>query len=222
MTPNEQGRFCDHCAKSVIDFTKFSDAELAKKFASNSDRLCGRFDKNQLNRVLESKKRKPYFSPSKYLAGLFLLSASKSALAKEAIILTQKTIITDNFHNGSNESHAVHPKDSLRKVIEGTVYDDESGETVPAAILKIRNTSVTVYSDIDGKYFITIPDSIVTQFVEIEIETMDGAEGDAIVDRTKNTSHIDLHVFYSTELPELGELIPYKPRRWWQFWKKKY
>lgn len=222
MTPNEQGKFCDHCAKSVIDFTKSSDAELAKKFSSNSEQLCGRFDKDQLNRVLESKTQKSCFSPSKYLAGLVLLAGSKSSLATESIIPVQKTVVTNNFQSEATECQAIHPKDSLRKVIEGTVYDHETGETVPAVLVKIRNTSAFAYSDFDGKFFLVIPDSVDLQFVTIYTEALDADGEDVVVDRTKNTSNIDLHVFYSTEITEIGYFVPYKPRKWWQFWKKKY
>lgn len=222
MTPNDQGKFCDHCAKSVIDFTNFSDTELAKKFASNSERMCGRFDKNQLNRVLESKKNQLSFSPSKYLAGLVLLTAAKSSFASEFIIPVEKTQLINEVQNSDNGKPVSHPKDSLKTVIEGVVYDNETGEIVPVAMVKIRNTSVSVYSDIDGKYFIVIPDSIVTQFVELYTETLDGGAGDVVVDRTKNTSNIEIRVTYSTELSVIGDFVPYKPRRWWQFWKKKY
>ncbi len=222
MTQNEQGKFCDHCAKSVTDFTNFSDAELAKKFASNSERMCGRFDKDQLNRVLESKKNQSSFLPSKYLAGLVLLTAAKNSVASESVILVKNTHITNEIQNSDNGKLVSHPKDSLKKVIEGIVYDEETGETVPSVFVQVRNTSASAFSDIDGKFFIVIPDSIVTQFVELYTETLDGAAGDVVVDRTTNTSNIEIRVTYSTELSVIGDFVPYKPRRWWQFWKKKY
>lgn len=50
MTPTDQGWFCAHCRKSVIDFSEYSDAALYRFFAQNTEDVCGRFLKTQLNR----------------------------------------------------------------------------------------------------------------------------------------------------------------------------
>ena len=44
MTPVEQGRFCDSCQKTVVDFTAMSDMQLAAFFKKPSTgSVCGRF-----------------------------------------------------------------------------------------------------------------------------------------------------------------------------------
>lgn len=47
MTDADMGRFCGVCNKVVVDFTKFSDAELFNYFSARkeslSEKLCGRF-----------------------------------------------------------------------------------------------------------------------------------------------------------------------------------
>lgn len=47
MTDADKGRFCGVCNKIVVDFTKFSDAELFNYFSARkenpSEKLCGRF-----------------------------------------------------------------------------------------------------------------------------------------------------------------------------------
>jgi len=49
MTPDEQGRFCSQCSKSVTDFTQMSDDEVIIYLRLNSDnKVCGRFRKDQL------------------------------------------------------------------------------------------------------------------------------------------------------------------------------
>lgn len=48
MTPNEKGKFCSVCSKTVHDFTSFSDEKLINTFDSNKD-ICGRFRKDQLD-----------------------------------------------------------------------------------------------------------------------------------------------------------------------------
>lgn len=52
MQPEEKGRFCQSCAKTVIDFTKSSEAEISKYFhENNSKKTCGRFKKEQLKSI---------------------------------------------------------------------------------------------------------------------------------------------------------------------------
>ena len=61
MTPDETGRFCNSCAKSVVDFTKMLPDEIHVYFQQHSN-VCGRFKNSQLdsltiqipNRILHS------------------------------------------------------------------------------------------------------------------------------------------------------------------------
>lgn len=47
MTPDEKGKFCSVCSKTVHDFTSFSDEELINTFDFNKN-ICGRFREDQL------------------------------------------------------------------------------------------------------------------------------------------------------------------------------
>ena len=49
MTPNENGRFCLSCSKTVIDFTSMLPDEVQHFFTQNqNNRICGRFKDEQL------------------------------------------------------------------------------------------------------------------------------------------------------------------------------
>ncbi len=48
MTAKEQGRHCDACAKTVIDFTTWQPQEILYYFKKNKN-ICGRFTVEQLN-----------------------------------------------------------------------------------------------------------------------------------------------------------------------------
>jgi TonB family protein len=54
MTPVENGRYCDVCSKTVIDFRNYSDSELLDFFAKKdpAQRVCGIVKKAQLNHIL--------------------------------------------------------------------------------------------------------------------------------------------------------------------------
>lgn len=76
MTPTEQGRFCNACAKEVIDFTAMSDTEVLHYFISKkNENVCGRLYADQLNRDIT----RPVYAKRKvlwywnYFVMLFLL-----------------------------------------------------------------------------------------------------------------------------------------------------
>jgi hypothetical protein len=52
MLPNDQGRHCHSCVKTVVDFTQMND-EQVKYFLlnSNAEHVCGRFNTQQLHRI---------------------------------------------------------------------------------------------------------------------------------------------------------------------------
>jgi TonB-dependent SusC/RagA subfamily outer membrane receptor len=52
MTPEEKGRFCSVCAKTVRDFSVASDEEIIDVFSNTSENICGNFNESQLNRDL--------------------------------------------------------------------------------------------------------------------------------------------------------------------------
>lgn len=53
MLPDEKGKFCLSCSKSVHDFTGKTDLEIHQILMAHRDqKVCGRFSKSQLNRPL--------------------------------------------------------------------------------------------------------------------------------------------------------------------------
>jgi len=52
MTPTEKGRFCDSCAKTVIDFTKMDTSQIQDFIHQNKhNRICGHIRKDQLHAI---------------------------------------------------------------------------------------------------------------------------------------------------------------------------
>lgn len=53
MNPNEQGRHCNVCCKTVVDFTSMSDTEVKYYFINKKkeESVCGRFKNEQLHRI---------------------------------------------------------------------------------------------------------------------------------------------------------------------------
>ena len=57
MLPAKNGRFCNSCSKTVIDFTKMTNPEIKQYFNNNlqNENICGHF---KLNQVETAKSRK--------------------------------------------------------------------------------------------------------------------------------------------------------------------
>ncbi len=54
MTPNERGRFCKHCSKTVVDFNPMSEEEMqAFVHAHKDEGFCGSFRNDQLDQPVE-------------------------------------------------------------------------------------------------------------------------------------------------------------------------
>ncbi|WGH74499.1 energy transducer TonB [Tenacibaculum tangerinum] len=53
MTPNEKGKFCSSCSKTVVDFTKKSTKEIQEYLIANKEqRVCGHFYRKQLDSIV--------------------------------------------------------------------------------------------------------------------------------------------------------------------------
>ena len=53
MTSEAQGKFCNACEKSVVDFSMMSDAQILNYFSKpKSQKVCGRFNADQVDRAL--------------------------------------------------------------------------------------------------------------------------------------------------------------------------
>lgn len=58
MTPEDKGRFCAVCSKTVIDFSTMSNTEVQDYFIKTEEQnICGRFRSNQLS-------ENPFYIPS--------------------------------------------------------------------------------------------------------------------------------------------------------------
>ena len=58
MAPNQLGRLCQLCEKTVVDFTKMSSEEI-KEYLSNrgNERICGRILKEPVKRIPSKKEQ---------------------------------------------------------------------------------------------------------------------------------------------------------------------
>lgn len=109
MKPEEKGRFCASCQKTVTDFTGMSDRRLAEYFKKPQENLCGRFHADQLNRTIEPpSKRLPwlklFFRFTWPAFVLFLKSCGQKSTVQGELTgtpATSRTVSTPHMEDGS-------------------------------------------------------------------------------------------------------------------------
>ena len=59
MDAAQNGKFCNHCSKTVVDFTGLTDEQIIAQLQQHKGKLCGRLNPEQLNRPLIKQKELP-------------------------------------------------------------------------------------------------------------------------------------------------------------------
>lgn len=197
MTPQEKGRHCNVCAKTVVDFTRKTDREIAKTVKSERN-LCGRFKKKQLERPISlPRKRDAFFEmiPPSYAATLLLPIAVMSTQHINAQQTPTHTL--EQVPSGINTAIkpqeeikgriSVNPNTSHTKIIKGIISDDNG--PLPAAVVMIEGKNTGTRSDFDGNFEIEVSnnDTLVFSFIGYSSKTLKVAE------IATESIHINLH-----------------------------
>jgi hypothetical protein len=86
MTPNQQGKFCQSCSKTVVDFTTMTDAEVLNFFKQNTTNTCGRFNHDQLDRKIVEQTAKQNKSLKWLFASMFSLAIFTKTAAQNKLL----------------------------------------------------------------------------------------------------------------------------------------
>ncbi|MCU0320934.1 MAG: carboxypeptidase-like regulatory domain-containing protein [Chitinophagaceae bacterium] len=115
MQPNNQGRHCLSCQKTVVDFTAMTDAELINFFSNKKDNVCGRFTSEQLDKDFLIPKKKIHWLKYFFQFALpaFLLSIKPSSKFFAQQHKTQATIEPIKKVNTEFVSEKISLKDSV-------------------------------------------------------------------------------------------------------------
>lgn len=228
MTKTKNGKFCSNCSKTVIDFTLLTDNEIIQIIDKKSDELCGRLSKQQLNRLIETKKQTNNSKLFKTLTGLVLFGTTLNSFAKTNWFSKQspKIEIVSRLDKKSNLPHQDKQNkesvtDSLNNVFQGKIIDSDSKLPLPGAIVLIKNSKTSTTTDFDGNFKLTIPDNLLTNKIQIIINYLGYETTECIINKTEITTAKKIYLIQA-EQTLLGEVVVIKKKRWWQFWKNKH
>ncbi|MCB0428977.1 MAG: carboxypeptidase-like regulatory domain-containing protein [Flavobacteriales bacterium] len=221
MTKNDLGRHCSHCAKTVVDFTGLTDAEILNIIQNASGGLCGRLNTHQLNRPIITPRNTHRSRFPNILAGLLLIGTGSKALATKPIIAQTNVFIDVNAEMVKPPSVANNEQvvDSLKNVIQGKVLDAETKEPIVFATVQIQNTETGVATDINGEFKLVIPDGLLTNISLLIIRYV-GYEDAEIAIRKEDLPLTKEFLVIPMKTTILGELTIIRKKRWWQFWKR--
>lgn len=142
MQPNQQGRHCLSCQKTVVDFTAMGDAELINFFTKKKENVCGRFFNEQLNRdILIPQKKYNWFKLLiRFTIPALLLSIKGSVKAttnknhktevfpRNKIIQGDTIIINKNIVTGKLIDEKEQPLANIPIVVKGTKIGTTTNE----------------------------------------------------------------------------------------------
>ena len=102
MTATDKGRFCNACAKTVVDFSVMTDTQVLNYFKKDTGNTCGRFYNAQIeNDILIPKKQIPwlrYFFTITIPVFLFSLKAEGQKKVEKVVLVNKeksKSIFSD-------------------------------------------------------------------------------------------------------------------------------
>lgn len=143
MTANEQGKLCQKCDKTVVDFTHLNDLEVLEYF-KNGSKVCGRFNNRQLNRELG----KQAIHTSKWA-----VAACSLLMVSAETVLAQNEIVTSTIDSTVNNqvTNFVHPNSVI--ILRVTQPEDKE-EWITS--LKVQIDSFSIDCKVESTETLTI------------------------------------------------------------------
>jgi len=159
MTPAAQGRHCAACQKTVVDFSRMSDAEVLAYLAKPGQASgCGRFLASQLERRLlppQNTNATRWRSWLMAAVALWGLRETAGSEAKGQTRTEQRAVSA-----GSPLDYSIKPDyEGIPgpRVLRGTVVDSSTSEGLPGVSIFLQGTTIGTSSDSDGKFSLVLP-----------------------------------------------------------------
>jgi hypothetical protein len=149
MTEVNNGRYCGHCCKTVVDFTRMSNEEIIK-YLSAGTHVCGRFESyqfNSLNNYLAVQNEKP-FSWKGLAAGLSLM-LTLPLTKTEAKPRYQTMQMPVDFKKDVQTARA---DSTLITTVQGIIIDRSDKTPIPGVSITVKGTPIGTATNTAGKF----------------------------------------------------------------------
>ncbi|MFC6996717.1 carboxypeptidase-like regulatory domain-containing protein [Rufibacter roseus] len=160
MTPQAQGRHCQSCAKTVVDFTRMTDAEVVQWMSVQKGSTCGRFRRDQLEKELKAVS--PAQSNWTWRAAALAFATWLSTTAAEAQSTKSKESTAEAVKT-TNTISEENPSSGTPFIIKGTVVDSTDHSPLIGASVVIKGTALGTSTDELGNFSLEVPASLQAQ-----------------------------------------------------------
>lgn len=167
MTPEVQGRFCQVCQKTVVDFTEMTDNQVIRFFKENEN-ICGRFNPQQINQSLSESIE--IIRPNRHPAWKYMIW---SALAVGSLLITNDLYAQGSPIQKQTENPQVvvgKPISLSNKIgLKGIIFDASTETEISNATISVKGSHISTISDANGHFEIKLPENWATQKIELVI-----------------------------------------------------
>ena len=199
MTPIQQGKFCASCNKQVVDFSLMSDNQILNFLSNQSEKLCGRFDAEQLQRPLVEtkikKKKSWWLALTMPLLFLFDRSNAQKNIPEQIDTAISPTVKRQPEIMGKL---VYHPLKQI--TVSGKVVDENNEPLAYVSVIQKGFVEGTT-TDSLGNFSINISsyeDSITLAASYIGYET---------IERTIQSSEKNINITMKLQPAALGEIV---------------
>lgn len=150
MSVEKQGRFCEHCSKTVIDFTGLTDPQIVALLEQNSGTACGRFDSHQLNRALIAPSKPSKRNKLHEIFAALLLMLTVNEVSADTAPTTAYSFVKPD----SNVIKAVPDNADTTTVttLTGRVINSKNNLPVANAVIENQSRQTTITAGKAGRF----------------------------------------------------------------------
>ncbi|RZL30932.1 MAG: carboxypeptidase-like regulatory domain-containing protein [Pedobacter sp.] len=174
MQGDQSGRFCSSCQKSVTDFTRFSDSDLKLWFAKNENTGCGRFNPDQINRLINTKSSLSLLRLKPGLIAASLLAFLSFPKLANAVNKSHHTYQTDAKKFRVDKK--VLPSEKKLITIKGRVIDSDENLPLAGGSVRVKGTTIATVADKEGNFELKVDkndfkNNLVLEFTAVGFES---------------------------------------------------
>jgi hypothetical protein len=221
MAIDDHAGFCSLCTKNVSDLVNWTDEEIIKFLNKEDHKICARLSYEQMGRIISDYETPKINNWNEVVASALLMTSTNfhaSEKNKSDIQYDQNYTSKTDFKKGL--THYSTANDTIKNLISGTLIQKESGKPIPNANIEIKDSDINVNTDLFGTFTILIPENYTKPEIVLMVAEDYGFEGQTQRTLYKNQLPIT-NIIIEKPSASIGEVIFYKPKKWWQFWKKK-
>jgi hypothetical protein len=214
--PQGEHHFCSQCQKTIIDFSRMSDAEIGRIMSQGNAPTCGRFRRSQLDRPITYQATLLSGSWPRIAAGAMLLMlAMPHALLAQAPVAASTELVTQE-RPLANSPLPVKPKgggEDSTFVLKGHLIHSETGEAISFANVANRELGLATTSNDSGYFMLPIPASLRPDTLSLEVRWRGDLHGIQIaLDRNATEGNVSVALFMQEMLVD-GVMISQKVPR---------